>query len=106
MAKEKKTERKYQWCNTCRKLILGETFISHQILCARKRKPCNECSASRVSYLVRHKRNFHGYQPEFLKPLKNEGKVAFGAKRVAREEKESWDMDPDIELGDVEESDM
>ena len=38
MANQRKTEGKYQLCNTCRKMILGGTFISHKVLCAMKRK--------------------------------------------------------------------
>ena len=72
MAIEKKTPRKHHWCNNCRKMVLSELFTSHQDICARKRKAYTECGAtfSKMYYLIRHRKNVHAYQPEFIKQSK------------------------------------
>ena len=114
MANEKKTARKHQWCNNCRKMILSELFISHQLLCARNRKACNECGAtfSKMCYLIRHRKNFHAYQQEFIKPSKEDKSVKPIAqtKTVAlpsdKAMKKTWDKDPDIELGETNENEL
>ena len=102
MVNTKTTERKHQWCNTCRKMVPSDTFVSHQILCARKRKACEECSAtfSRLSYLTRHKRTFHVYKPEFIKPVKTVKMIKKVSSPLRLDVDDTWDKDPDIMLGD------
>ena len=118
MANEKKTPRKHQWYNNCRKTVLSELFTSHQVICARKRKACTECGAtfSKMCYLIRHTKNFHAYQPEFIKPSKADKlfnkavKPVTPTKKVAlpsdTDIRETWVKDPEIELGETNENEL
>ena len=118
MVNEKKTPRKHQWCNNCRKMVLSELFTSRQVICARKRKACTECGAtfSKMCYLIRHRKNFHAYQPEFIKPSKADKALnkavmpVTPTKKVAlpsdMDIKETWDKDPEIELGETNENEL
>ena len=99
-------------------MVLSELFTSHQDICARKRKTCTECGAtfSKMCYLIRHRKNFHAYQPEFIKPSKADKLLSKAVKPVTPTKKaalpsdtdikETWDKDPEIELGETNENEL
>ena len=90
-------------------MVLIETFVSHQILCAQKRKACDEYSAtfSRLSYLTRHKRTCHVYKPELIKPVKNVKLIKRVSSSPRLDLDDTRDKDPGIVLGgDIKENEL
>ena len=103
----KTTERKYQWCHSCREMVPKETFSNHLLLCAKNRKSCDECGGTfmKMSYLLKHKRNIHGLKGSTTKS--DEKQESSEVKQVVEsEEKVTWDKDPDIVLGEEDDSEL